>query len=203
MTSKKTTFSLFSPPPVKLEKKATRFPVIDLTQAEMEEDIHSDSERSVDSVKVEKDKNGYNKNDPFIAKDGERFSTPTRLPTVDESILRAPKKRAKLTACTISSDRRKATEVCFVCPERASILVFGKYPLCDECIDLSVGVPLDHPKISQIVFLRREIDDATEQLSRLEGSEANLVLINELKAGKRDMEKAVLYLIGFRGSTFI
>jgi hypothetical protein len=196
--SKKTTFALFSPSPVKREKVTTPlFPVIDLTSTvgEMEEeDIHSDSERSVDSVKVEKDKNGYSKNDPFLSKD--RFSTPTRLPTVDESILKAPKKRVKLTSCTISSDRRKASEPCFVCPEKASILVFGKYPLCDECIDLSVGVALDHPKLTQIVFLRKEIDDVNEQLSRLEGSEMNTALINELKAGKRDMERAVIYLLG-------
>ena len=187
--------SIFSPSPVKRVKEEKAPPVVVDLASNMDEgeDIGSDSDRSVDSIKVDRDKNGYDSNDPFISINHGRFTTPTRLPTVDDSCAAPKRLRIRPSAAVVSSDRRKASEGCQTCNERASTLIFCRFPLCDACIPLAVGIPLDHAKLGLLVSLRREVDVLSAQITQTDISFINT--LNELKAGKRDLEKAILFLL--------
>jgi hypothetical protein len=168
-----------------------------------EDDICTLSDDSVDTFKVEKDVNGYNASDPFIAIDKVRFTTPDRLPRLKSSSSPAPrppldKKKTKRRVTPVFlglpsnafSDRKPATEACKGCGERGSVLVYGKHPICEDCIILSVGVPLDHAKFRLIIMLRREVDDIKNTITSL--STARPVTVSELQRRIREIERVIL-----------
>jgi len=173
------------------------------------DEIFTLSDDSIDTIKIEKDSNGYNKNDPFIAVEKVRFSTPpTSLPRLKSSnspavTLRATNDAAKrkrrvtpkfvgLTS-DLLSDRKPANEACMGCGERGTILVYGKHPVCEDCIRLSVGVPLDHAKFKLIIMLRREVDDLQLTIASLQG--VRPVTSSELNRRIREIERVIIGLV--------
>lgn len=173
------------------------------------DEIFTLSDDSMDTIKVEKDSNGYNKNDPFIAVEKVRFSTPpTALPKLKSSsspavTLRnsndAAKRKRRVTpkfmglTTDLLSDRKPANEACKGCDERGTILVYGKHPICEDCIRLSVGVPLDHVKLRLIIMLRREVDDLQGLIASLQG--VRPVTSSELSRRIREIERVIIGLV--------
>lgn len=111
----------------------------------------------------------------------EDFQTPIRKPRVSKEPEKQKFSRGKggaalaeiarqhnVQQCLFWEDRRSQPNGhCIGCKQSASVLYFSRYPLCRKCEPLTVGIPLNHSKLSLIIGLRAEVNDIDLKLTVL------------------------------------
>jgi hypothetical protein len=171
------------------------------------ESIHTLSDRSVDTFDYSVDSDGYEIEDMALTPKRKKVRAADEPPPapIGNRAFRGKGvnaltqlMKAQIPVTVYFPDRHhQPNAMCMSCRSRSDCTYEGKYHLCNGCALLSVGIPLNHPKIHLIIELRREVDVIRIQKKSIEeknDSMGNLFLAqdyNQLNTRINEIDKVL------------